>query len=189
MPQGLSLGDETQSLEIVESETVYRGAIWDVRRETFDYRGEKLTRDFVDHPGAVSIVALNDNAEIMMIRQYRHAIRALDWEIPAGLLDIPGEDPLVCAQRELVEEADLEADTWQHLTRLNTTPGGSNESTHIFLATGLHEREHDYVRTGEEADLEKRWVPLSDVVAEILSGEMTNQMSVTAVLAVYASRH
>ena len=135
MPQGFSLGDETQSLEIVESETVYRGAIWDVRRETFDYRGEKLTRDFVDHPGAVSIVALNDNAEIMMIRQYRHAIRALDWEIPAGLLDIPGEDPLVCAQRELVEEADLEADTWQHLTRLNTTPGGSNESTHIFLAT------------------------------------------------------
>jgi len=90
MPQGLSLGDETQSLEIVESETVYRGAIWDVRRETFDYRGEKLTRDFVDHPGAVSVVALNDNAEIMMIRQYRHAIRALDWEIPAGLLDIPG---------------------------------------------------------------------------------------------------
>ena len=106
MPQGFSLGDKTQSLEIVESETVYRGAIWDVRRETFDYRGEKLTRDFVDHPGAVSIVALNDNAEIMMIRQYRHAIRALDWEIPAGLLDIPGEDPLVCAQRELVEEAD-----------------------------------------------------------------------------------
>ena len=67
MPQGFSLGDETQSLEIVESETVYRGAIWDVRRETFDYRGEKLTRDFVDHPGAVSVVALNDNAEIMMI--------------------------------------------------------------------------------------------------------------------------
>ena len=99
MPQGLSLGDETQSLEIVESKTVYRGAIWDVRRETFDYRGEKLTRDFVDHPGAVSVVALNDNAEIMMIRQYRHAIRALDWEIPAGLLDIPWEDPLVCAQR------------------------------------------------------------------------------------------
>jgi ADP-ribose pyrophosphatase len=189
MPKRVFLGDEAQSLGIVSSEKVYEGAIWNVQRETFDYHGGELTRDFVDHPGAVSIVAINDHGEIMMIRQYRHAIRALDWEIPAGLLDIPGEDPLVCAKRELVEEADLEADTWQHITRLNTTPGGSNESTHIFLATGLQEREHEYVRTGEEADLEKRWVPLEDAVASILSGEMTNQISVTAVLAVYASRH
>ncbi len=153
------LGDETQEFTILASEKVYDGAIWDVIREKFDYRGVPLVRDYVDHPGAVSIVALNERDEIMMIRQYRHAIRAMDWEIPAGLLDIPGEDPLVCAKRELVEEADLVADHWTHLTRLNTTPGGSNESTHIFRATGLSESTHEYIRTGEEADLEKRWVP------------------------------
>jgi ADP-ribose pyrophosphatase len=88
---------------LLQSEKVYRGAIWDVSRERFDYNGEELSRDFVDHPGAVAVVALNEHDEIMMIRQYRHAIRAIDWEIPAGLLDIPGEDPLVCAKRELLE--------------------------------------------------------------------------------------
>jgi len=188
MSETFSLADQPQSLPLRHSATLYKGAIWNVMRETFELNGEELTRDFVDHPGAVSIVALNNNDEVMMIRQYRHAIRALDWEIPAGLLDIPGEDPLICAQRELVEEADLAADQWTHVTRLNTTPGGSNESTHIFLATGLHTLAHDYVRTGEEADLEQRFVPLSTAIAAVLSGELTNQISVTALLAVYASR-
>jgi ADP-ribose pyrophosphatase len=182
------LSDQHRDTVLLQSEKVYRGAIWDVSRERFDYNGEELSRDFVDHPGAVSVVALNEHDEIMMIRQYRHAIRAIDWEIPAGLLDIPGEDPLVCAKRELLEEADLEAEQWKHLTRLNTTPGGSNESTHIFLATGLIEASHDYVRTGEEADMEKIWVPLADAIDSILAGEMTNQISVTAILAAHASR-
>ena len=184
----LDLSDQHRETEVQESTKVYSGAIWDVVRERFDYNGEELSRDFVDHPGAVSVVALNERDEIMMIRQYRHAIRAIDWEIPAGLLDIPGEDPLVCAKRELLEEADLEASQWQHLTRLNTTPGGSNESTHIFLATGLTDAVHDYVRTGEEADMERTWVPLGDAIDSILAGEMTNQISVTAILAAYASR-
>jgi 8-oxo-dGTP pyrophosphatase MutT (NUDIX family) len=173
---------------LLQSEKVYRGAIWDVSRERFDYNGEELSRDFVDHPGAVSVVALNEHDEIMMIRQYRHAIRAIDWEIPAGLLDIPGEDPLVCAKRELLEEADLEAEQWKHLTRLNTTPGGSNESTHIFLATGLIEASHDYVRTGEEADLEMRFVPLRDAVEAAVTGKIRNQIAVTALLAAYVHR-
>lgn len=180
--------DEPLSVPALTSETVYRGAIWNVVRESFSYNGEVLTRDYVDHTGAVAIVALTDSDEVMMIRQYRHSIRSLNWEIPAGLLDIPGEDPLECAKRELGEEADLEADNWEFLATFNTTPGGSNEFTHVYIATGLHEHEHDYVRTGEEADLEMRYVPLSDAVEAAVTGRIRNQIAVTALLAAYVHR-
>lgn len=180
--------DEPLSIPIQSSETVYEGAIWNVVRDRFTYNDEVLSRDYVDHTGAVAIVALNDADEVMMIRQYRHSIRTVNWEIPAGLLDIPGEDPLVCAQRELAEEADLEADHWEFLTTLNTTPGGSNEFIHIYLATGLHTVEHDYVRQGEEADLEMRFVPLADAVEAAVTGKIRNQIAVTALLAAYVHR-
>lgn len=177
--------DEPRSIPVMSRETVYDGAIWDVVRETFEYNGSVLSRDFVAHTGAVGVVALNEDHEVMMIRQYRHAIRTTNWEIPAGLLDIPGEDPVECGKRELAEEADLEADSWEFMMTLNTTPGGSNELIHIYLATGLRPIVHDYVREGEEADLEKRFIPLEDVVQSILEGTLRNQIAVTALLAAY----
>jgi 8-oxo-dGDP phosphatase len=180
--------DEPREIPVTSRETVYHGAVWDVVRETFDYNGMELSRDFVDHTGAVGVVALNDQNEVMMIRQYRHAIRTTNWEIPAGLLDIPGEDPVECGKRELAEEADLEAEHWEYLMTLNTTPGGSNELIHIYLATGLRPATHDYLREGEEADLEKRFVPLADVVTGILQGSIRNQIAVTALLAAYVAR-
>lgn len=180
--------DEPLSIAVLSSETVYQGAIWNVVRDTFPYNGEVLTRDYVDHTGAVAIVALTEDDTVMMIRQYRHSIRSLNWEIPAGLLDIPGEDPLICGKRELAEEADLEAEHWEHVTRLNTTPGGSNEFIHIYIATGLKPIEHDYVRVGEEADLEKRFVPLKDAVEAAVTGKIRNQIAVTALLAAYVHR-
>ena len=188
MPARFSPEDEPLSLPVLSTETVYTGAIWNVVRDTFAYNDDVLSRDYVDHTGAVAIVALNDADEVMMIRQYRHAIRSMNWEIPAGLLDIAGEDPLVCGKRELAEEADLEADHWEFLTTLNTTPGGSNEFIHIYIATGLHELDHDYVRTGEEADLEKRFVPLRDAVDSAVAGKIRNQIAVTALLAAYVHR-
>ena len=181
--------DEPRHIEALSRERVFDGAIWDVVRETFDYNGTVLRRDFIDHTGAVGVVAINDEGEVMMIRQYRHAIRSLNWEIPAGLLDIPGEDPLECAKRELAEEADLEADHWDYLMTLNTTPGGSNEFIQIYVASGLRSLSHDYVREGEEADLEKRFVPLADVVSAIMQGDIKNQIAVTALLAAYVQRH
>jgi NTP pyrophosphohydrolases including oxidative damage repair enzymes len=180
--------DEHLSMPVLTTETVYAGAIWNVVRETFAYNDDVLSRDYVDHTGAVAIVALTEDDEVMMIRQYRHSIRSLNWEIPAGLLDIPGEDPLVCGKRELAEEADLEAAQWEFLTTLNTTPGGSNEFIHIYLATGLAALTHDYVRTGEEADLEKRFVPLKDAVGAAVTGKIRNQIAVTALLAAYVHR-
>jgi 8-oxo-dGTP pyrophosphatase MutT (NUDIX family) len=180
--------DEPLSIPVLSTETVYEGAIWNVVRDTFPYNDEVLSRDYVDHTGAVAVVALNERDEVMMIRQYRHSIRTVNWEIPAGLLDIPGEDPLVCGKRELAEEADLEADHWEFLTTLNTTPGGSNEFIHIYVATGLRPLTHDYVRTGEEADLEMRFVPLRDAVKAAVTGKIRNQIAVTALLAAYVHR-
>jgi len=179
--------DQALSLPVVSREKVYQGAIWDVVREAFELNGEVLSRDFVDHTGAVAVVALTETNEVMLIKQYRHAIRTVNWEIPAGLLDIAGEDPLVCGQRELAEEADLEADEWSHLITLNTTPGGSNEFIHIYLARGLRPATHDYVREGEEADLETRFVPLADAVRQILDGKIKNQIAVTALLAAHVA--
>lgn len=185
---GVFLPEDTpQTSEVLSRDTVYEGAVWDVVRESFSYNGEVLTRDFVDHTGAVAVVALNEANEVMMIRQYRHAIRTLNWEIPAGLLDMEGEDPLQCGQRELAEEADLEADDWSFLMTLNTTPGGSNEFIHIYIARGLRALEHSYVREGEEADMERRFVPLSDAIQSILQGKITNQIAVTALLAAYVT--
>jgi len=179
--------DQPHSIPVLSREKVYDGAIWDVVREKFELNGTVLSRDFVDHTGAVAVVALNEAGEVMLIRQYRHAIRTINWEIPAGLLDIPGEDPLVCGKRELAEEADLEADEWSFLLTLNTTPGGSNEFIHIYLARGLRPLAHDYVREGEEADLETRFVPLADAVQQILRGKITNQIAVTALLAAHVA--
>ena len=87
-----------------------------------------------------------------------------------------------------MEEADLEASHWEFLTTLNTTPGGSNEFIHIYVATGLSAKEHDYVRTGEEADLEMRFVPLATAVEAAITGKIKNQIAVTALLAAYVAR-
>lgn len=179
------LEDTPQALPVLSRERVYDGAIWDVVRETFSFNGTILSRDFVDHTGAAAVVALNERNEVMMIRQYRHAIRSLNWEIPAGLLDIAGEEPLECAKRELAEEADVIAERWSFLMALNTTPGGSNEFTHIFLAQGLRPADHAFLRQGEEAELETRFVPLPEVIEAILEGRIANQIAVTALLAAY----
>lgn len=179
------LEDTPSSIPVLSREIVYDGAIWDVVRETFSLNGDVLSRDFVDHTGASAVVALDENDRVVLIRQYRHAIRSLNWEIPAGLLDVAGEDPLECAKRELAEEADLEADDWSFLMTLNTTPGGSNEFIHIYLARGLRPTEHGYVREGEEADLERRFVPLAEAIEAILEGRITNQIAVTALLAAH----
>jgi len=180
--------DEPRSYPVATRDTVYAGAVWDVVRETFDFDGHPLTRDFVDHTGAVAVVAINEHDEVMLIRQYRHAIRSLNWEIPAGLLDVSGEDPLVCGQRELAEEADLHATDWTFLTTLNTTPGGSNEFITIYRAEGLSSLEHDYVREGEEAQLEKRFVPFKDALFAATTGLIRNQIAVTALLVAHAHR-
>lgn len=132
------LRDELLIRSVTSSEVVFEGAVWDVRRDIFELEGETLVREVVDHPGAVAVLALDDEDRALLIRQYRHPVGAHEWEIPAGLLDVEGEDPLVGAQRELLEEADLTADDWWVLTDYFTSPGGMNEAIRIYLARGLH---------------------------------------------------
>jgi ADP-ribose pyrophosphatase len=177
-----NLRDTAEEATVSLRETVYTGAVWDVVRETFDYGDGELTRDFVNHTGASAVVALNDNDEVLLLRQYRHPVRSRNWELPAGLLDQPGEDPRECAIRELAEEASYQAGQWTHMTTLNVSPGGSNELIHIFLARDLSPVTHDYVRTGEEADLEVAFWPLGDAVQAALNGHIRNQISVTGLL-------
>lgn len=177
------LRDEAFEPEIVASETVFHGRVWDVRSETFRYGDAELTRQYMAHPGAAAVVALDGAGRVLLIQQYRHPIRHRDWELPAGLLDVPGEEPLEAARRELAEEADLEADHWEPLVAYMPTPGGCDEIIHIFLATGLRASAQSHAREAEEADMRLAWVPLSDAADAVLEGRMRNGALAVGVLA------
>ena len=181
------LADERIDLPIVSSEVVFEGAIWDVRRETFDYNGDQITREFVDHTGAVSVLAVDDEDRVLLIRQYRHPIRSREWEIPAGLLDVADEDPLEAAKRELAEEVDLSADSWSVLSDYVTTPGGNNEAIRVYLARGLTDTDA-FAREDEEAGIEKRWVPLDEALDAIVARRVQNPSLVVAVYAAFVAR-
>jgi ADP-ribose pyrophosphatase len=133
-------------------------------------------------------VAIDDDDTVVLLQQYRHPVGLRNVEIPAGLLDVPGEDPLVCAQRELAEEAGLEAGSWRRLMVLNVSPGGSNETIHIFLAGDLRSVDSDFVKTGEEADMSVHRVLFADAVEACLSGRISNNIAVTALLAAHVHR-
>jgi 8-oxo-dGTP pyrophosphatase MutT (NUDIX family) len=181
-----SLADEPFSPPVVSTGLDFKGRVWDVRRDVFEYNGHELTRDYIDHPGAVAVLVLDDDGRALLIQQYRHPIRSRDWEIPAGLLDIKGEEPLVAAQRELAEEVDLVASDWSHLVTFYSSPGGSNEKIIVYLARGISATPQSFDRTEEEADILVRWVPLDDVVAGVLGGSLANSIVAIAVLAAHA---
>jgi 8-oxo-dGTP pyrophosphatase MutT (NUDIX family) len=182
------LADEPFEVPVVARERVLDGMVWDVVRERFALGDHEVVREFVDHTGAVAVLAVDDDERVLLIRQYRHPIRAREWELPAGLLDIPGEDPLVAAQRELAEEVDLEAAHWESLVDFHTTPGGSNERLRVFLARGLTATDGAFARTEEEADIEIRWTSLDEVVEAALAGRIGNAILIVGALAAHARR-
>lgn len=179
--------DEPVDQQSISSEVVYPGTIWDVRSDVFRHGASHLTREYLDHPGAVAVLALDADDNALLIRQYRHPIGARDWELPAGLLDLAGEGPLDGAKRELAEEADVAAEQWSLLTEFFTSPGGSNEMIRVYLARGITATEA-FDRVAEEADLETRWVALDDVVSAVLERRVTNSILSIAALAAHASR-
>ncbi len=126
--------------------------------------------------------------EILLERQYRHPVKAELWEIPAGLLDIPGEDPRIAAERELAEEADLVAKRWDVLVDYFTSPGGSTEPLRIFLARELRDADEAFEREDEEATMEYAWVRLDDALTMVLDGRLHNPSAVIGVLAAHAAR-
>ena len=172
---------------LIDEQSIHHGKVFDVARETFDYDGKPITREIVRHPGAVAILALDDEGRVLLIRQYRHAIRTRAWEIPAGLLDKAGEPPLTGAQRELAEEADLAAARWDVLADFQNSPGGSDETIRVFLARDVS-TVPAFERSDEEADIEVRWVPLDDVVDAVLARRVQSPSLVIGALAAQASR-
>jgi 8-oxo-dGTP pyrophosphatase MutT (NUDIX family) len=124
-------------MERAHSEVAWRGKMLAVRVERFRHDGEEITREIVAHPGAVGIVAVEDD-HVWLVRQPREAVGVEDLlELPAGKLDEPGESPLDCARRELAEEIGKRAEHWELLHRCYTSPGFTDEEVHVFLATGL----------------------------------------------------
>ena len=181
------LADDPTTMPVVSSDRVFEGKVWDLRRDVVRYGDGEITREYVDHTGAVAILALDEEDRVLLIKQYRHPIASRDWELPAGLLDVDGESPLVSAQRELAEEADIEATDWRLLCEFFTSPGGSNETIRVFLARGLTATD-PFDRFAEEADLEVRWAPLADVVDAVLQRSVSNSILGYAALAAAASK-
>lgn len=183
--------DTWVDLPVIRSETVHHGMVWNVRQDTVALAdGQTVTREVVEHTGAVGVVALDERDRVLLLRQYRHPVRAYLWEPPAGLLDVEGEDPLRTAQRELAEEADLTADEWWVLLDFYNSPGGSTEAFRCYLARGLHQVPHHqrHDRQHEEAALVPAWVDLSEARELVLGGRLHNPTTVSGVLAAAAAK-
>lgn len=185
---GELLADEPAPQTILASDVVFEGAVWDVRRDRFSYGDGEIVREYVAHTGAVAVLALDEHERMLVIKQYRHPIATRDWELPAGLLDQEGEDPLEAAKRELEEEVDLSAREWSPLLEFFTSPGGSDELLRVYLARGLETVTHDFERGDEEADMELRWVAIDEVLDAIRAGRVRNGILVAATLALAAGR-
>ena len=170
----MPLRDERADLPVAESHTGYRGRVWDVVEDRLDYNGHDIVRHYIAHPGASAIVAIDEEERVLLIQQYRHPIRTREWEIPAGLNDVAGEDHLTGAQRELAEEADLIAADWESLGTFALSPGSSAELIEIFLATGLSAAGETFAREAEESDMRLEWVPLEDAVQGVREGRFAN---------------
>jgi 8-oxo-dGDP phosphatase len=192
-PQAVrQVSDAPSPRRLLSTKKVYEGRIWDVVSDSFQLSetGESLTRDYIDHPGAVAVLPMNDAGEVLLIRQYRHPVGMDLWEIPAGLLDVEGEDFVAGAARELAEEADLAAAQWNVLADFFNSPGSSSEAIRIYLARGLTEVPHHerHERTDEEAEIEFHWIAVDDAVAAVLAGRLHNPSAVVGILAVAAAR-
>ncbi|MFF5446533.1 NUDIX domain-containing protein [Streptomyces sp. NPDC012888] len=182
--------DTAETWEVISSERPFQGAKTAVDSEEVRMPdGSVARRDYQVHPGSVCVLALDEQDRVLVLRQYRHPVRHRLWELPAGLLDVPGENPLHAAQRELYEEAHVEAADWRVLVDFFNSPGGSDEAVRIFLARGLADAQGErYEGEGEEADMEVRRVPLEDLVRGVLDGELGNAALVAGVLALHAAR-
>lgn len=188
-----SIEDRHTPHTVTESTTAWSGRIVDmVEDHVVVVEGEEpVVRQYTRHPGAVAVVAMRGEEgteEILLLRQYRHPVNASLWEIPAGLLDIPGEDSRVAAERELAEEADLKAARWDVLVDFFTSPGGSTEPLRVFLARDLETTETSFEREDEEATMEYAWVSLSDALDWVLAGRLHNPSTVIGILSAHAAR-
>lgn len=181
--------DGEHEFEAVASSDVYVGNILALRADEVAMPGgRRARREVVEHPGAVAVVALDDADRVVLIHQYRYPLGRRLWELPAGLLDVPGEDPLRTAQRELVEEVGLQAGQWSLLVDVASSPGFTDQGERVFLARGLSEVGRPEPAGDEEADLVVHRFELDEAVRMVFAGEVVNAPAVAGLLAAQAVR-
>jgi ADP-ribose pyrophosphatase len=169
---------------VAASDEAYRGRVLAVRVDNVEMPGGRIaTREVVEHFGAVAVAAIDDALRVVMIRQYRHPLGRRIWELPAGLLDTPGESALDAARRELAEETGRSARDWSVLVDVATSPGISDEVTRVFLARRLHLEARPGGEDDEESELVIRRVPVADALAAVHRGEIVNAATIAGLLA------
>lgn len=196
VPQGATgwageVADEREPMPVSETELAFQGKVWGVRRDAVQLgvAGE-VVRDYITHPGAVAILALDEQERVLLVRQYRHPVRSFLFEPPAGLRDVPGEPLLELARRELHEETGYQARDWRTLVDVVLSPGASAERIRVFLARQVepHPEGRPTDLHGEEVGMPVTWVPLAELVQKVLSGQLHSPSLVTGVLAAWAAR-
>ncbi|HMD92645.1 MAG TPA: NUDIX hydrolase [Trebonia sp.] len=181
--------DTAVTWPVAASHELLREWLLTVRTDTVRMPDEHYAeRTVLTHPGAVTVLALDDAERVLMIRQYRHPVGHELWELPAGLRDADGESPVRTAQRELLEETGYRAREWHTLADYFSSPGFSTERIHIFLARGLeHVADNGYQRRDEEKFIVADWVPLDEAVRLVVAGKLHNGPAITGILAGYAA--
>lgn len=176
----------SDGFDVVSSRTVYTGHIMALRVDEVRMPGGDVrSREVIEHPGAVGVVALDDDGAVVLIRQYRHPVGEWLVELPAGLLDVPGEPAWRTAARELNEEAALTAGRWDLLADLRSSPGLTTEAVRVYLARDLAPvpDADRHVGTEEETDLGVHRVPLDEAIEAVFTGGIQNSLAVTGLLA------
>jgi 8-oxo-dGTP pyrophosphatase MutT (NUDIX family) len=153
---------------VVGSDLKHTGRVIQVSTERLRYaNGREYDIDFVRHPGAAAVVAVDSSERICLVRQYRHGIQDFLWEIPAGKLDA-GEAPSVCAVRELTEETGVQASRWTSLGLFIPAPGIFTEIIHLYMAQDL---KIGQPKPDADEELELQWMPLEEAMGLVLSGD------------------
>jgi len=186
------IGDRPESWPVVSSTDVHRdGWVVALRADAVRRPGhpdeEPFRRLVVEHPGAAIVLALDDDGQALCIQQYRHPAQMSFVELPAGICDVPGEDPLEVAKRELRDEAEFEATSWTHLLSVWASPGITAERHHLYVARGLSPVSRgDFALEHEEAEMVTFWTSFDDLYAAVLDGRVTDAPIALAVLAARA---